>query len=271
MWHRVRAAAGWPERGPDASPVSSGAAVGTRDSGSFASAACGRDVSWRLALPPGAAAGEALPVALVLHGRGGSARSAFSGLALDGFLADAVASGTPPFTLASVDGGDHSYWHRRATGEDPQGMLVQEYLPLLADRGLVTSRIAAFGWSMGGYGALLLVTALGPDRVAAVAADSPALWERAADTAPGAFDDAADFAADFAAHDVSTRQGDLADIRVRVACGESDPFYDATRAFAATTPDLAGAVYGPGAHDQGYWRSTALGQLRFLGSALASR
>ena len=56
----------------------------------FASRACGRDVGWQLSYPPGARIGDHLPVALVLHGRGGNAGSAFAELWLDGYLADAV-------------------------------------------------------------------------------------------------------------------------------------------------------------------------------------
>lgn len=270
------AGAGWRtlsapvEPGPLPTPTSS---AGPLDGGAFTSRACGRDVSWQLALPPGHAAADGLPVALVLHGRGGDAAAAFAGLALGGYLADVVAAGTPPFALASVDGGDHGYWHRRASGEDTQAMLLEEYLPLLAQMGLRTDRVGAFGWSMGGYGALLLAQTTartttqtaGPSRVVAVAASSPALWSRASDTAAGAFDDAADFAA----HDVVGNASALAGVPVRLACGDSDPFASATHAFAPTVPDLASTDFGPGAHDRAYWRSTAPGQLRFLGSALA--
>jgi hypothetical protein len=42
---------------------------------------------------------------------------------------------------------------------------------------------------MGGYGALWLGGQLGAPTVAAVVAESPALWHHADDTASGAFDD----------------------------------------------------------------------------------
>lgn len=259
-WHELRPD---PGPGPDASPTTS---PGSLTSGTLASRACGREVAWQLALPPGTTEGASLPVALVLHGRGGDATDAFGKLHLDGFLAEVVAAGAPPFALASVDGGDHSYWHRRASGEDPQTMLLEEYLPLLAERGLRTDRFGAFGWSMGGYGALLLAQTTGPERVAAVAASSPALWSRARDTADGAFDDAADFSA----HDVVGHAARLAGVPVRLACGDDDPFAPATHAFTPHVPDLAGTDFGPGAHTQGYWRATAAGQLHFLGAALAT-
>jgi S-formylglutathione hydrolase FrmB len=225
----------------------------------------GHDAAWRISFPPGHREGDTLPVAVVLHGRGGDERSAFDDLALDGYLADAVRGGAPPFALASVDGGDHSYWHRRAGGDDPQAMVVDEFLPLLAGQGLRTSRIGLFGWSMGGYGALLLAETLGPARIAAVAADSPALWTRFADSAAGAFDGETDFAD----HDVFAGRDRLAGIPVRIACGDRDPFYPAVREFVGDVPDLAGTDVSAGGHTDVFWRRTAPAQLRFLAAALS--
>jgi len=241
------------------------AAPGPAASGAFASRACGRDVAWRLVHPPGRTAGDTLRVALVLHGRGGDAGSAVEELWLDRYLAQVVDAGAPPLALASVDGGDHSYWHRRRSGEDPQTMLVEEFLPLLASRGLRTDRLGLLGWSMGGYGALLLAQRLGPGRVAAVAASSPALWTRWADAAPGAFDGPADFAA----HDAFAGRARLAGIPVRITCGRSDPFCPADRQFAGGVPDLAAADFPPGGHDDAFWRGTAAAQLGFLATACA--
>jgi len=244
-------------------PPRPSAAPGPASSGVLASRAMGRDVSWRLARPPGADDAP-LPLALVLHGRGGDADSAFDDLWFDRYLAAVVRAGVPPFALASVDGGDHSYWHGRRDGTDAQAMLTDELLPLLAKQGLATERFGLFGWSMGGYGALLLAETLGAGRVAAVAADSPALWRRFADSAPGAFDDAADFAA----HDVFAGRARLAGIPVRIACGESDPFYPAVAQFLPGVPVLAGTDVRAGGHTAAFWRSTAEWQLRFLATAL---
>src|SRR5947209_16687442 len=78
--------------------------------GAFTSAARqGRRVRWAVAYPPGFGTHDALPVALVLHGRGDNFADAFGSHALDRFLADAVHDGTPAFALAAMDGGDHSY------------------------------------------------------------------------------------------------------------------------------------------------------------------
>ena len=240
------------------------AAPGPHASGVLASTERGRDVSWRVAYPPGRRVGDALPVALVLHGRGGNERSAFDDLELDRYLTDAVATGAPPFALAAIDGGDHGYWHRRADGDDPGGMLLDEFVPLLARQGLLTSKVGVFGWSMGGYGGLLLAETAGPDRIAAVAADSPALWSNAGESAGGAFDGPADFAA----NDVVAHPERLAGIPVRIACGDRDPFSAAARAFAREVPDLAGTDFSTGGHTETFWRRTAPEQLRFLARAL---
>jgi len=233
--------------------------------GAFTSAARnGARVRWAVAYPPGAATDESLPVALVLHGRGDNSADAFGSHALDRFLADAVHSGTPPFALASIDGGDHSYWHRRADGEDPQRMLLEEFLPMLHNRGLRTDRIGLSGWSMGGFGALLLAERLGRAGCAAVAVDSPALWLHAGDSAPGAFDGAADYAR----NDVYAGRPRLSGVPVRVAIGTSDPFYVAAKAFVAGLTPRPATDFSIGGHTLAFWRHSAPAQLRFLGRHL---
>ena len=233
-------------------------------SGSFTSQArLGRRCGWTIAFPPGGQK-DGLPVAVVLHGRGNDHASAFSPdfLALDRFLAAAVSQGATPFALASVDGGD-SYWHARDSGEDAGAMVLEEFLPLLGNHGLDVARVGFLGWSMGGYGALTLAGKLGPDRVAGVAAESPALWQEYEDTAPGAFDGPTDFAEATA----FGRQDTLAGIPVRIDCGEGDPFYAATKEYVDgfDTPPVGGFELGD--HDIGYWRRMAPAQLRFLASA----
>ncbi|HEX8095637.1 alpha/beta hydrolase, partial [Jatrophihabitans sp.] len=202
-----------------------------------------------------------------LHGRGGSHRDSFAGsLHLHRFLADAVAHGSAPFAIASVDGGDHEYWHpRRDT--DPAGMVIDEFLPLLGRRGLDTTRIGLLGWSMGGYGALYLAGALGAQRTAVAIAESPAVWHRAGDSAAGAFDDAEDFDE----HAIFGRTSLLDGIPVRLDCGAADGFAPVTRDLrAALSPTPAGGIE-PGGHDAGYWRSQAAAQLRFAATHLARR
>ena len=131
---------------PDGVPdIASGPLV----SGSFRSRYRHTTVGWTIAYPPGEHTAR-LPVLVVLHMRGGDHNDAFgSSLHLDKYLADAVNHGVRPFAIASVDGGDHEYWHPRR-GTDPAGMVVHEFLPLLAGHGLDVTRIGLLGPSMGG-------------------------------------------------------------------------------------------------------------------------
>ncbi|NHA01383.1 hypothetical protein G5V59_20195 [Nocardioides sp. W3-2-3] len=137
-------------------------------------------------------------------------------------------------------------------------------LPRLERQGLDTTRLALTGWSMGGFGALHLADVLGADRVRAVAAMSPALWHSYDDTAPGAYDDAADFRRTT----VLGRQDGLAGIAVRVDCGKGDPFYATTRDYVAGFEHPPAGGFERGDHDSGYWRRIAPRVLRFVGEAL---
>lgn len=245
---------------------SGGVASGiTRQTGRFQSTARrGTTVAYDVLLPPGHSDPTGLPVCLALHGRGGNHRTAVSGPHLDRALAAVTRAGSAPFAIVAMDGGDHTYWHRRADGDDPQAMLIHELLPRLSSMGMRTNRIAVFGWSMGGYGAFLLAETLGRSRVAFAAADAPALWLHPGDSAAGAFDDAEDFHR----NDVFAGRPRLAGIPVRVVCGASDPFLLATKAFVAGVPDLVGVDYPPGGHDDKVWSATAVAQLTPMAAAL---
>jgi S-formylglutathione hydrolase FrmB len=222
-------------------------------------------VGWSIAYPPGHGDGSTIPVVVTLPGRGGDPRTPFDQLHLDEVL-DRLRP-RAGFAIASVDGGDHSYWHPRADGTDASAMLTDEFLPLLHERGLRTDVLGLHGWSMGAYGALLLA---GKDRlpVRAVAVSSPALFTSAGTTAAGAFDDAADFEA----HDVFGHPQWLDRVpAVRVDCGEQDPFYAATREFVGRLRTRPAGGFGPGRHDAAYWRRVAPAQLHWLGHRVANQ
>ncbi len=210
--------------------------------------------------PATAGAGE-LPVCLVLHGRGDNADRAVGLLGLDAHLTAALATGTAPFALVTLDGGE-TYWHRRASGDDPEGMIIGEVLPRLAAQGLRTDRIAATGWSMGGYGALLLARRH-PDLVVAVAASSPAMWHSYRASAPGAFDSAADFA-----EHAILGTPPVPGVAYRIDCGEADPFHSVSRE-AADALQAQERNFGPGGHTPAYWSAAIPAQLAFLGHELA--
>jgi enterochelin esterase-like enzyme len=227
----------------------------------------GVDTEVLVVTPPGTdlTVPAGLPVCLLLHGRGGQASDAFE-MRVPGFLADVVAAGTPPFAVVAVDGGT-SYWHARADGTDTQAVLTDDVLPRLAAKGYACGpqdRVAVVGWSMGGYGALLLGQTLGARRVAAVGAMSPAIWHRFPDTRPGAFDDAADFAA----HDVFTGRDRLAGIPVRVDCSLGEIFLPAARDLVHDMDPRPSGGFQPGIHDRRYWRRRMPEHLAFAGRAL---
>lgn len=236
-------------------------------SGRFRSARRGTDVGWTVSYPPGSSVHARLPVLIALHGRGGNHTTAFGGsLHLDRYLARTVHDGTAPFAIASVDGGSSDYWHpRRHT--DPAGMMIDEFLPLLARRGLDTRRIGLLGWSMGGYGTLYLASVLRAARVAVAVAESPAIWHHSYQSVVGAFDDAADFDR----HAVFGRQPLLRGIALRLDCGDADGFAPVTRDLRASLSPMPAGGIEPGGHDSTFWRSQAPAQLAFVGRHLAAR
>jgi enterochelin esterase-like enzyme len=215
-------------------------------------------------LPPGSH--RDLPVALVLHGAFDDAASCVQ-LGYPSFLAAGVASGrVPPMALVAADGGATTWWHQRADGDDPPGMLVHEVLPYLAARGFRTGRVGATGWSMGGFGALLLAERR---LAAAVAVMSPAIYPSysgAVAANPGSFDSAADFAH----NDVRDSAGAavLRTLPVMMSCGADDPFAPQVASFRTELGDPPGSI-GSGCHDAAYWRRQIPAQLAFVSAHLA--
>lgn len=212
-----------------------------------------------IARPPGQT--QALRPVIALHGLGGSASAVMDGGVEQG-LAQAVNAGLPPFAVVSVDGGS-SYWHQRASGEDAGAMVLNELIPLLDTQRLDTSRVAFLGWSMGGYGALLLGSRLGPARTAAICAVSPALWLSAGSVAPGSFDGPDDWSA----NSVFGLPA-LGSIPIRVDCGNSDPFYAATKQFVAQLPHPPAGGFSPGGHNGGFWSAQLPAELTWFAPLL---
>jgi len=220
----------------------------------------GHEVRWRLARPrlrPTDAATQ--PLVVALHGHGGDADWPFASVHIERHVAPTG------LAVATVDGGDF-YWHARRSGIDTGRMVIDELLPLLASKTLATDRVGLIGWSMGGYGALLLASRLGRTRVAGVVAASAALWQSPGDSAPGAFDDRADFVR----NDVFAARPQLRGMPVRLECGRDDPFIVANRAFARELPGAA-ATFDDGAHTEEYWTSHAGAQMSWLAERLPPR
>ncbi len=237
-------------------------AAPTYVTGSFVSAARGGvDTNWAIARPPGQT-GTLRPV-IALHGKGADAAQVMAGGVEQG-LAQAVAAGVPPFAVVAVDGGG-GYWHKRADGEDSGAMVLDELIPMLGSQNLDTSRVAFLGWSMGGYGALLLGGRLGPARTAAICAVSPALWTSSGATAPGAFDGSDDFAANSV-----WGMSALGSIPIRIDEGDSDPFYSATKQFIAQLPNPPAGGFSPGGHDGAFWSSQLPAEIEWIAPLLTA-
>ncbi len=219
-------------------------------------------VPYAISWPPGTTPGDPLPVCFALPPRGGGPPVWFGEP-----LAEAVECGkVEPFAIAGVHGGE-SYWHPRASGEDRLSMLLDEFVPLCAERyRLGERRRAVVGWSMGGYGALLAAETR-PELFAAVVAVSPAVWTTYEEMKQGP-GDAFDDAADFARHDVIAHADRLAGVRVRIDCGTDDGFWGYVTHLTTVLPEPAAGGFSAGGHGGGYWREVAPAEVEFVGQAL---
>jgi pimeloyl-ACP methyl ester carboxylesterase len=211
------------------------------------SAARGKVVDFYVGVPEKEGDGRGLPVCLILHG-GSKTAVDFPGLGLERQLNAAVARGVPPFVLAGATG-DRLAW-RPSGRDDPQRMVREEIPAWCAARGFDTSRLAVWGWSMGGYGSLLLAETF-PGLVRAVAAFSPAV-------SPG--------------DDVFAGAGKLGALPVGLWCGRQDPLYGTVRELerALPQPPVAGG-YADGRHNFSYWSTAIPAAFDFIGRNLAAR
>ena len=223
-------------------------------SGSFESAArLGRRTGWTICWPHGTEAGTRLPVLVMLHGHASDHHAAFKGLGMDRFLGRAVDRGMAPFAIASVDGG-RDYWRPAPDGSDAGRMVVEEFVPLLAEQGLDTDTLSIGGWSMGGYGSLR-IAGLRLLPVRSVATFAPALH----------------YSED--GNDVLRNPQRLAGLPVQVSVGRGDMFwridqrYIASLRAAGVRPEVH---TGSGAHTQRFWRTFVPGLLHFTARHLSS-
>ncbi|WP_026537087.1 alpha/beta hydrolase [Arthrobacter sp. 9MFCol3.1] len=252
---------------PTTPPAPAGPLTVRTSTGSFVSAyRPGTASHWSLAtpeLPPGGAPPE-LPLAVFLHGLGGSHTALLEDLAAHEALQRHLDAGGASFAIAAVDGGN-TWWHPRADGSDTQSMLVREFVPFLGGQGFDLGRIGLVGLSMGGFGALLLASQGRLPGVRAVAAMSPAVWDHYDPRQDTAFDGPDDFAA----HDVFALRPRLAALPKRIDCGTGDELAATVRHYRAGLPGEIEGGFQPGGHDYGYWRTILPGVVSFLGYNLA--
>jgi predicted esterase len=208
------------------------------------SSARGVEVGFWTAVPDGHGDGKGLPVCLILHGLTATTAS-YTAFGFGKFLTAAVRAGVPPFVLAGADGG-RTFW-RGSGADDPQRMLHDEVPSWCSDLGFDASRVAAYGWSMGGYGSLYTAEHY-PGWLRAVAALSPAIGTTDA---------------------VFTGVDKLVGSRTALWCGESDPLLPAVQELARRVPGRpAIAAWDKGAHRRVYWNRVTPAAFAFVGRAL---
>jgi len=242
---------------------------GPSRSGSFYSRARGCEVGYSIAYPPGHGPGSVLPLIIALHAFGSQHQRALSGLSLAQALALRVnGRPLPPVAMAAADGGN-GYWNPHP-GDDPMGMIIDEFIPLCQRAGLGRGprRIGTFGISMGGYGAILLAERF-PALIRAAAAIGPAVWtsyRQARAVNPGAYASAQAFAA----ADAVTHAPALATVAVRVACGQSDPFLPGVKALVRALPPGATVDISRGCHSFPFFSSQEPPSVEFLARHLTA-
>lgn len=202
-----------------------------------------------------------------LHGRGGSDGTFVGNEAVYEALGKL---GRRAPVIAFPDGGDHSYWHDRDEG-DWGRYVMREVIPLVSRRfGIDPRRIAIGGISMGGFGAYDIALK-NPGRFCAVGGHSPALWFDGSETAPGAFDDEADFERNDVVEAVQDDPEAFGDTRVWNDYGESDDFrpYDEGFVAAMEAGDADFTTHSwPGGHEGSYWDAHWPAYQRFYVNAL---
>jgi len=223
--------------------------------------------TWVL-VPGGDAPRRPRPLLVLLHGRSGNGHDW-----VDPRIFDALAEqGKRAPIIAAPDGDDHSYWHNRASG-DYETYVVDEVITEVVRRFHADPRrVAIGGISMGGFGALDIAR-LNPGRFCAVGAHSPAIWHSGAETAPGAFDDAADFERNDVLETATNSPGPYLGIPIWVDAGDQDPFrHTGLDEFAdqlrAQGADIQFHIW-PGAHNGDYWHAHFQDYVRFYARALA--
>jgi hypothetical protein len=189
---------------------------------------------------------------VLMHGKDGDPSQFLS----QPFFNTLAALGAQAPEVLLLDGGSDSYWHNRADGAWGS-MVLHEAIPAGLSR-THAKRVALGGISMGGYGALLLGSR--NRRFCAVGAQSPALWLSPGETAPGAFDDAADY-----------ERNDVFKLRpphpLWIDLGASDPFRTAAITYARRAH--VRAHLKPGGHDDALWDAFTPQFLRFFAHACA--
>jgi len=234
--------------------------------GSLQSSAMHAAVPWEVAMPRSGHGEGPLPLVLALPGEGGNQHDFATG---NGLLGYATAAGMRMCFVSVGDVGS-TYYHPRTDGTDYFSFIVEELLPTIEQRfqvGGSRARRGVYGWSMGGFGALLIAQKR-PELICAAVGSSPAVfpsYDAAITGHPATFDSAADWAR----WGVWDHAATMGRVPVRIDCGEEDPFGATANALLRRIPGAIGQV-GSGCHKTSFWRRTATTQLQFLASQLGA-
>ena len=217
-------------------------------------------------IPPGTD-GRNRPLLVFLHGREGDEDSNLDG---EMFLALSQLGDRAPVVVFPSSGND-SYWHDRLDGRWRAYVDNEVVVQAQARFGTDTGRVAVGGISMGGFGAYNLALR-SHRRFCAVGGHSPALWTRFSLTAPGAFDNQADFKRHDLIRTARSHPRQFARQPLWLDAGRRDPFDPGDRAFinALRKGHVRIRVRRwRGRHERSYWRAHWDSYLRFYARALA--
>jgi S-formylglutathione hydrolase FrmB len=214
-------------------------------------------------------AGDGSPLLVYLHGRNGTSGSE---LRNGPMYAQLAKLGDRAPVIAFPGGRTGSYWHDRRDGRWGS-FVMRELIPAVQKRFHTDpKRVAIGGTSMGGFGSYDIAR-LNPGHFCAVGGHSPAIWRTGGETAPGAFDDAEDFARHDLVGTARTKPGRWAGPRLWLDAGRTDPFQPGDRAFVSALKarhvPIKAHLTWVGGHDNAYWHRHWPAYLSFYASALA--
>jgi enterochelin esterase-like enzyme len=216
-----------------------------------------------------AGAGDGSPLLIYLHGRNGTADSEVRNQPM---FAELAKLGTRAPIVAFPQSEKASYWHDRRGGRWGS-FVMRQVIPAVQKRfHSDPKRVAIGGTSMGGFGAYDIAR-LHPGYFCAVGGHSPAIWRTGGESAPGAFDDAADFARHDLVATARSRPGRWVGPRLWLDAGRSDPFQPGDRAFVAALKahhvPIRSHLRWAGGHEHSYWQRHWPAYIDFYASALA--
>jgi enterochelin esterase-like enzyme len=239
-----------------------------------------QDVAIMVYTPPGYDAGDArYPVVYNLHGAGGGS-PARQWDRTQGTLTDAMENNrVRPMIYVFVNGLGDTFFVDSPEGLKVESSIIQELIPFIdANYRTIASREgkAVDGFSMGGFGALMLAFRH-PDLFSSVVSYGAALINaERADPKPGGRWVSREHFDEYDPRSLAKRNAERIrdSLRVRVVCGEEDGLFPANVTFKALLDELkipVSWVTVPGvAHDtKGLYRRVGLESLRFMDAAFA--